>query len=124
MPHVGAYEGGKKNPMFDWIESHNVFSGTLYALLACHGVIATAATRSSNILVAFSGSRLQVLQDLMCLHHPRHILTQAPSFDSVKAGIPIMQANVSAGEPLNQLTVYFMAFGNWEAHPKLYAEAK
>jgi hypothetical protein len=51
-------------------------------------------------------------------------MTQAPSFASVKAGIPLMQANISAGEQLNQLTVYFMAFGYWEAHLKLYAEAK
>jgi hypothetical protein len=51
-------------------------------------------------------------------------MTQAPSFAGVKAGIPLMQANVSSGEQLNQLTVFFMAFSNWEAHLKLYAKAK
>jgi hypothetical protein len=117
---------GSKNPMFDWIKAQNEFSGTLYALLASHGVIATSVTRSSNILVAyqFSGSGLQVLQDLLCLHHPRHIMTQAPAFENVKASIPIMPANFNAGDQLNYLTVYFMAFGNWEAHIKLYADAK
>jgi hypothetical protein len=126
MPCVRAYGGGEQKLMFDWIEAQNEFSGTLCALLASHGVIATSATRSSNILVAyqFSGSGLQVLQDLLCLHHPRHIMTQAPAFKNVKASIPIMPANVYAGEQLNYLTVYFMALGNWEAHIKLYANAK
>jgi hypothetical protein len=126
MPHVVAYGGGEQKPMFDWIEAHNEFSGTHYALLPGHAVVAASATRSSNILVAyqFSGSGLQVLQDLLCLHHPRHTMTQAPAFENVKASIPIMPANVNAGEQLNYLTVYFMAFGSWEAHIKLNADAK
>jgi hypothetical protein len=126
MPKVGAYDGGEKKPMFDWNEAHNEFSGTLYALLASEGVIGKGATRCENILVAyqFSGSGLQVLQDMMCLHHLRHIMTQAPTFTSVKSSIPLMPANVVAGDQLNLLTVYFMAFGNWEAHLKLYPDAK
>ena len=62
MPKVGAYDGGEKKPMFDWTEAHNEFSQTLYALFASHGVIATSAVRSANILVSyqFSGSGLQV----------------------------------------------------------------
>jgi hypothetical protein len=112
--------------MFDWIEAHNELSRMLSALLASHGVIATAATRSSNILVSyqFLGSGLRVLQDLICLHHPQHVMTQAPAFDSVKGSIPIVHANVAAGEQLSHLTVYFMAFGNWEANLKLYAKSK
>jgi hypothetical protein len=51
-------------------------------------------------------------------------MTQAPEFENVKASIPIMPANVFAGEQLNNLTVYFMAFGSWEAYIKLYADAK
>jgi hypothetical protein len=35
-----------------------------------------------------------------------------------------MPANVNSGKQLNSLTVYFMAFENWEAHIKLYADAK
>jgi hypothetical protein len=51
-------------------------------------------------------------------------MTQAPAFENVQANIPIMPANVNVGEQLNYLTVYFMAFGNWVAHIKLYVDAK
>jgi hypothetical protein len=49
MPRVGAYGGGKKKPMIDWIEEHNEFSSTLYASFASQGVIAVSATRSCNV---------------------------------------------------------------------------
>jgi hypothetical protein len=65
LPPVGTHGGGEKIPMEDWMDIHNEFSSTLYALLASDGVIAQGATRSSNILVSyqFSGSGCQVLQD-------------------------------------------------------------
>jgi hypothetical protein len=45
MPCFGAYGGGEKKPMIDWIvEAHNEFSSTLYALFASQGVIALSAT--------------------------------------------------------------------------------
>jgi hypothetical protein len=126
MPNVGAYKGGKRKPMSDWIEAQNEFSSTFYALFANQGVIGPAATRSCNIFTSyhFSGSGSQVLQDLVCLHHPGHCDTQAPSFFSVKGATPIMPSHVTAGNQLSTLTVYFMAFGNWEAHLKLYPDAK
>jgi hypothetical protein len=51
MPCVGAYGGCKRKPMIDWIEAHNEFSSTLYALFASQGVIAPAATRFSQLSV-------------------------------------------------------------------------
>jgi hypothetical protein len=92
MPCVGAYGGGKKKPVIDWIEAHNEFTSTLYALFAIQGVIAPAATCSCHVLVSyqFTGSGSQVLQDLISLHHPGHIDTQAPAFLTVKNATPIM----------------------------------
>jgi hypothetical protein len=126
MPRVGAYGGGEKKPMIDWIEAHNEFSSTLYALFASQGVIAPAATCSRNVLVSyqFTGSGSQVLQDLISLHHPGHIDTQAPAFLTVKNATPIMALHVAVGNHLGALSIYFMDFGNWEAHLKLYPDAQ
>jgi hypothetical protein len=126
MPRVGEYGGGERKPMSDWIEAHNEFNSTLYALFASQGVIGPAATRSRNILVSyqFSGSGVQVLQDLICLHHPGHKEMQAPAFMAIRTAVPTMPLNVATGEQLSSLTVYFMAFGNWEAHLKLYPDAR
>jgi hypothetical protein len=81
IPRVGAYEGGERKLMSDWIEAHNKFSCTLYALFASQGVIGPAATPSRNILVSyqFSGSGAQILQDLVSLHHPGHKRMQSSS---------------------------------------------
>ena len=127
LPKVGAYDGGDKKPMFDWTEAHNELSQTPYALFASHGMIAISTVQSANMLASyqFSGSGLQVLQDLLCLHHPWHSHTQAPPFLSVKGTVPVMPlATVITGDQLASFTRYFMAFGNWEAHLKLYPDAK
>ena len=112
--------------MFEWTEAHNKFSSTLYALLASQGVISSSGARSSSILVSnqFNGNGAQVMQDLLCLHHPRHNLTQVPAFLSVKGSVPIMSMNVAAGEQLSGLSRYFQAFSNWEDHLKLYPDAR
>jgi hypothetical protein len=111
MPGVGTYKGREQKPMSDWVE----------ALFASQGVIGIAATQSCNILVSyqFSSSGSQVLQDLICLHHPGHRDTQAISFLSVKGATPLMLVHVTAGDQLGTLT-----FGNWEAHLKLYPDSK
>jgi hypothetical protein len=35
-----------------------------------------------------------------------------------------MPVHETAGDQLGTLTVYFMAFGHWEAHLKLYPDSK
>jgi hypothetical protein len=44
MPRVGAYKGGEQKPKSDWVEAHNEFSSTLFALFASQGIIGIAAT--------------------------------------------------------------------------------
>jgi hypothetical protein len=97
------------------------FRHSAYGLLASQGVIGLAATQSCNILVSyqFLGSGSQVLQDLVCLYHPGHCDTQAASFLSVKGATPLMPSHVTARNQLSTLMVYFMVFGNWEAHLKV-----
>jgi hypothetical protein len=99
---------------------------TLYALLASDGVIACTATRSTNILVShqFKGSGCQVLQDLLCLHHPGHQDSHAPGFEIVKGTVPIMPTSIIPREQLAELTKYFMGFSHWESHLRLYTKSK
>ena len=51
-------------------------------------------------------------------------MTQAPHFLSILGMVPLMHTSVAAGEQLSALSKYFMDFSNWEAHLKLYPDAK
>jgi hypothetical protein len=126
MLPVGTHDGGKKKPMTDLDNAHNKFNTMLCALLASDGVIARTATRSTYSLVSyqFMGSGCQVLQDLLCLHHPGHQDSHEPRFEIVKGTVPIMPTNLTPKEQLAKLTKYFVGFSNWESHLQLYTESK
>ena len=126
MPPVGARHGGEIMPFEYWGQQHDNLGVTLYALLTSKDVIHASAHLSCQVLdqYQFTGNGFQVLQDLICLHHPGHVLTRAPAFSLIRDATPVMPHNVSPQDQLMELTRYYRSFSNWETHISLYPEAK
>jgi hypothetical protein len=109
----------------NWNEEHNNLSSTIFALLTRHDVIATDATRSSQIVgyYHFQGAGFLVLQELMRLHHPRLTKTSALDYNHFKESYPTMIQSNTSDEQMDSLNNYFMDFTNWKTHLQLHPEA-
>ena len=98
-----------------------------YALLTNKDIINKAAILSCQILLEqyqFSGNGFQILQDLLCLHHPGHVNTRAPAYSIIRDSPPTMPSSIALKDQLTELTKYYRGFCNWQTHLSLYPQAK